>query len=89
MDAAGSSSTTQRGGGASERRDGAPEPRGGASESQRDGSADRDNIVIKCAIVGDTGEGKTSLLVRYVERRFDSSYCETLVRVCEEEGRGL
>jgi hypothetical protein len=88
MDAAPSSATTQRGGGASERRDGAPEPRGGASE-QRDGSADRDNIVLKCALVGDSGVGKTSLLVRYVERRFDSSYCETLVRVCEEEGRGL
>lgn len=28
--------------------------------------------------VGDAAVGKTSLMVRYVERRFDSDYIETL-----------
>lgn len=33
---------------------------------------------MKVAIVGDAAVGKTSLMVRYVERRFDSDYIETL-----------
>lgn len=33
---------------------------------------------MKIGLVGDSGIGKTSLMVRYVEKRFDQDYVETL-----------
>lgn len=33
---------------------------------------------VKIGMVGDAGVGKTSLMVRYVEKRFDQDYVETL-----------
>lgn len=37
-----------------------------------------DAVVVKIAEVGDSGVGKTSLMVRWVERRWDPDYSETL-----------
>jgi GTP-binding protein of the ras superfamily involved in termination of M-phase len=42
------------------------------------GAKDKEALIVKVAIVGDAGIGKTSLMVRYVERRFDEDYVETL-----------
>lgn len=38
----------------------------------------QDNVIVKVGMVGDSGIGKTSLMVRYVEKRWDSEYVETL-----------
>lgn len=37
-----------------------------------------DNLLLKVGIVGDSGVGKTSLMVKYVEGRFDTDYNETI-----------
>lgn len=37
-----------------------------------------DNLLVKVALVGDPKVGKTSLMVRYVEGKFDEDYIETL-----------
>lgn len=38
----------------------------------------RDSIVVKVGMVGDAQIGKTSLMVKYVEGKFDTDYIETL-----------
>mmetsp|Transcript_19687 Transcript_19687/g.38490 ORF Transcript_19687/g.38490 Transcript_19687/m.38490 type:complete len:227 (+) Transcript_19687:370-1050(+) len=38
----------------------------------------RNSLVVKVGMVGDAQIGKTSLMVRYVEGKFDSDYIETL-----------
>ena len=38
----------------------------------------RNNIVVKVGMVGDAQVGKTSLMVKYVEGKFDEDYIHTL-----------
>mmetsp|Transcript_38795 Transcript_38795/g.107806 ORF Transcript_38795/g.107806 Transcript_38795/m.107806 type:complete len:213 (+) Transcript_38795:196-834(+) len=45
-------------------------------ESKGDGEGD--NLLVKVGMVGDAQVGKTSLMVRYVEGKFDEDYIETL-----------
>lgn len=40
--------------------------------------ASRANVVVKVGMVGDAGVGKTSLMVKYVEGKFDEDYIQTL-----------
>lgn len=43
-----------------------------------------DQIIVKIGMVGDSGIGKTSLMVRYVEKRWDQEYvggCLTIVTI--------
>lgn len=35
-------------------------------------------ITLKVAIVGDASVGKTSLMVKYIENKFDEDYIQTL-----------
>ena len=37
-----------------------------------------DNVVVKVGMVGDAGVGKTSLMVKYIEGKFDEDYIHTL-----------
>ncbi|KAJ0404758.1 hypothetical protein P43SY_005582 [Pythium insidiosum] len=39
----------------------------------------RNNVVVKVGMVGDAQVGKTSLMVKYVEGKFDEDYIHTLV----------
>lgn len=39
---------------------------------------EKESIVLKCSLLGDSGVGKTSLMVRYCERRFSETYMETV-----------
>lgn len=48
-----------------------------AATASGDG-AKNETIVVKVGLIGDSGVGKTSLMVKYVEKRFDSDYVETL-----------
>jgi GTP-binding protein of the ras superfamily involved in termination of M-phase len=41
-------------------------------------SRDKKKVVVKVGMVGDSQIGKTSLMVKYVEGRFDEDYIETL-----------
>lgn len=43
-------------------------------------SATRNNVVVKVGMVGDAQVGKTSLMVKYVEGKFDEDYIHTLGR---------
>ena len=52
------------------------EPDTAAAANSGDGS--RDNIVLKVGMVGDAQVGKTSLMVKYVEGKFDEDYINTL-----------
>lgn len=50
------------------------------------GSGARNNVVVKVGMVGDAQVGKTSLMVKYVEGKFDEDYIHTLgafVRSCD------
>jgi Gtp-binding protein of the ras superfamily involved in termination of M-phase len=38
-------------------------------------------VVVKVGMVGDSQIGKTSLMVKYVEGKFDEDYIETLGKV--------
>lgn len=38
------------------------------------------SVVVKVGMVGDSAIGKTSLMVKYVEGRFDEDYIQTLGR---------
>ena len=42
-------------------------------------SNSRNNVVVKVGMVGDAQVGKTSLMVKYVEGKFDEDYIHTLV----------
>ncbi|TYZ60439.1 hypothetical protein PybrP1_009389 [[Pythium] brassicae (nom. inval.)] len=42
------------------------------------GSGARNNVVVKVGMVGDAQVGKTSLMVKYVEGKFDEDYIHTL-----------
>ena len=59
-------------------RDDAPSTARKGSASSGGAGGEKETIVVKVALVGDSGVGKTSLMVRYVERRFDADYVETL-----------
>ena len=41
-------------------------------------SSESHRVVVKIAVLGDEGTGKTSLLARYVESRFPRDYLQTL-----------
>jgi len=45
-------------------------------EAHDDGS--RNNVVVKIGMVGDAQVGKTTLMVKYVENKFDEDYIQTL-----------
>lgn len=55
-----------------------PPPPSGGGGGGGGGGGKTETLLLKIGIVGDSGCGKTSLMVRYVERRWDSSYVETL-----------
>lgn len=42
------------------------------------GDASRNNVVVKVGMVGDAQVGKTTLMVKYVENKFDEEYIMTL-----------
>jgi len=45
---------------------------------ESESSSKTNNIIIKVGVIGETHTGKTSLMVKYVEDRFDEEYIETL-----------
>lgn len=46
----------------------------------------RNNVVVKVGMVGDAQVGKTSLMVKYVEGKFDEDYIHTLgAYICDYE----
>eukprot|EP01033_Poteriospumella_lacustris_P004567 gene4568-3267_t len=51
---------------------------GGAGETEDIGTKDQDNVVVKIGLVGDAQVGKTTLMVKYVENKFDEDYIQTL-----------
>jgi len=56
---------------------------GGASNSskrvmQKDDIDKNNHILIKVGMIGESQTGKTSLMVKYVENKFDEDYIETL-----------
>jgi len=48
----------------------------GSSTSEANG--EKNSVVIKVGMVGDSQIGKTSLMVKYVEGSFDEDYIQTL-----------
>ena len=48
----------------------------GSSTSETNG--EKNSVVIKVGMVGDSQIGKTSLMVKYVEGSFDEDYIQTL-----------
>ncbi len=50
-----------------------------ASKYKRKGKDGENEVVIKVGMVGDSEVGKTSLMVKYVENKFDEDYICTLV----------
>jgi GTP-binding protein of the ras superfamily involved in termination of M-phase len=44
-------------------------------------NSNRNNVVVKVGMVGDAQVGKTSLMVKYVEGKFDEDYIHTLGKV--------
>lgn len=55
---------------------------GGAGETEDIGTKDQDNVVVKIGLVGDAQVGKTTLMVKYVENKFDEDYIQTLGTEC-------
>ena len=53
-----------------------PLKRSDSKESEQ--SEQNSSIIIKVGVVGETNTGKTSLMVKYVEDKFDEGYIETL-----------
>lgn len=53
----------------------APNPAAGGAGA---GAAGVNQVVVKVGMVGDAGIGKTSLMVKYVENKFDEDYIQTL-----------
>jgi GTP-binding protein of the ras superfamily involved in termination of M-phase len=50
-----------------------------ADKYKRKGKDGKNEVVIKVGMVGDSEVGKTSLMVKYVENKFDEDYICTLV----------
>lgn len=48
------------------------------SEAEDIGTKDQNNVVVKIGLVGDAQVGKTTLMVKYVENKFDEDYIQTL-----------
>ncbi|RLN93076.1 hypothetical protein BBJ28_00018517 [Nothophytophthora sp. Chile5] len=48
------------------------------SASAGGGASSRNNVIVKVGMVGDAQVGKTSLMVKYVEGKFDEDYIHTL-----------
>ncbi|KAI0821071.1 small monomeric GTPase [Irpex lacteus] len=55
-----------------------PGPSGQSSRQSVDASDEKNSVVIKVGMVGDSQIGKTSLMVKYVEGSFDEDYIQTL-----------
>jgi GTPase SAR1 family protein len=51
---------------------------GGAGDTEDIGTKDQNNVVVKIGLVGDAQVGKTTLMVKYVENKFDEDYIQTL-----------
>lgn len=47
------------------------------SSASQDGTK-ANSVVVKIALIGDAAIGKTSLMVKYVEDKFDEDYIQTL-----------
>ncbi|KAI3660949.1 hypothetical protein MP638_004725 [Amoeboaphelidium occidentale] len=54
------------------------EDQGNSSAPQGATSGKKNNIVLKVGMLGDSQIGKTSLMVKYVENKFDEDYIQTL-----------
>lgn len=52
----------------------------GGAETEDIGTKDQNNVVVKIGLVGDAQVGKTTLMVKYVENKFDEDYIQTLGR---------
>lgn len=61
-----------------ERKPEAPSRGLGAAISASGATGERNNVVVKVGMVGDAQVGKTSLMVKYVEGKFDEDYIHTL-----------
>ncbi len=48
------------------------------SSSTAAGAGGKNNVVVKVGMVGDATVGKTTLMVKYVENKFDEEYIMTL-----------
>lgn len=46
------------------------------TSSAKDGK--KNNVTLKVSMVGDAAIGKTSLMVKYVENKFDEDYIQTI-----------
>lgn len=51
---------------------------GGTEERASEENANRNDVVVKIGLVGDAQVGKTTLMVKYVENKFDEDYIQTL-----------
>ena len=49
-----------------------------AGSSTSEANGEKNSVVIKVGMVGDSQIGKTSLMVKYVEGSFDEDYIQTL-----------
>lgn len=49
-----------------------------SSNSSSQKNSGRDDVVVKIGLVGDAQVGKTTLMVKYVENKFDEDYIQTL-----------
>jgi GTPase SAR1 family protein len=47
------------------------------SSASQDGTK-HNSVVVKIALIGDAAIGKTSLMVKYVEDKYDEDYIQTL-----------
>lgn len=47
------------------------------SSASQDGTK-QNSVVVKIALIGDAAIGKTSLMVKYVENKYDEDYIQTL-----------
>jgi GTP-binding protein of the ras superfamily involved in termination of M-phase len=55
-----------------------PDKLGINAEANGDQNGTRDDVVVKVGLVGDAQVGKTTLMVKYVENKFDEDYIQTL-----------
>ena len=45
---------------------------------------DKKTVVVKVGMIGDPQTGKTSLMIKYVENRFDEAYLNTVGKECSK-----